>query len=171
MLRKPYIFSEDTELILDVAKLIKGKRCIELGCGNCYVLEELTKKFDLAIGTDLVMPSRLKKDTEFVITDLASCFRDEVFDFAFANPPYLPSDEIIDLAVDSGKDSSVTVRFVEEALRVLKIGGKLYILLSSLSDIDKVLDFAFSAGCKIKKIKERRLFFESLLVYEIEKSC
>jgi release factor glutamine methyltransferase len=167
-MQKPYRFSDDTELLSEIATELHGGRCIEIGCGNCHVLRELTKNFSLAVGTDIVLPDDVK-GVELVLADRASCFRDCTFDVALCNPPYLPSEEIIDVSVDAGVECEKVIEFFEEAIRVLRKGGILYILLSSLSCIDKIMDRIEKSGYTAEVVKERRLFFETLSVYRVMK--
>ncbi len=166
---KPYFYSDDTSLLLEVVRNLRGKRCIEIGSGNCYILEELSKNFEIAVGTDLVKPSSKKNGVEFFLADRATCFRDLSFDVSVCNPPYLPSDSIDDIATDSGKDSEQVMKFTEDGMRVIKEGGSLYILISSLTNQKKIEEEWRAKGYNITQVKEKKLFFETLYVYRLTK--
>lgn len=165
---KPYLFSDDTALLAEVASSLSGKNAIEIGCGNCYILEKITESFEVAVGTDLLRPER-GKGLDIFLADGASCFREESFDVALCNPPYLPSDKLQDTAVDAGRDCELIRKLASDAMRVLKRGGKLYILLSSLSKPEDFIREWRSDGYMVNLVKERRIFFESLFVFEVVK--
>jgi release factor glutamine methyltransferase len=166
-----YLPSDDTALLVQVLSSVEGGSCLEIGVGSGAVLDALRPKFSLVVGTDIttVDQARLAKgSSEVVLADRASCFRDGSFDVVAFNPPYLPSGEIEDRAVDGGRGGiEVPMRFLGDALRVVKAGGKIYVLLSDHGDLDGFVSHCVGLGLSIREAATATLFFESLLVYEI----
>ena len=94
------------------------------------------------------------------------------FDTIIFNPPYLPDDKRVkDLALDGGKNGYETiVRFLDSVNTHLTQPGMVLLLFSSYSKKDKI-DEAIVDNCLTSSlISERKLDFETLYVYRIEKS-
>ncbi len=165
MVYKP---AEDTYFLLDAIKDIKGK-VMELGCGSCYVLSNIKASFK--VGCDLYKPDLNKNDIEFVLADCKNApFRANSFDYVIFNPPYLPSEHIIDIAVDGGKGGiEIPLQFLRTGLRLVKEKGKIYFIISSLSDYETLEQFLKKSGLKYIK-KEKRLFYETLYLYLVDLS-
>jgi release factor glutamine methyltransferase len=148
-----------------------GERCLEIGCGNCFNLVALAARYDLVVGTDLIDLDKASSGIGVVIADRSSCFRDSAFDLVVFNPPYLPSASIEDPAVDGGEGGmDIPILFLQEALRVLKNEGRIIMLLSSLCDLSRFKQFCEGRNLSIKTIKEKKIFYEMLYVYEIRKA-
>ena len=108
------------------------------------------------------------QDSEFIIADRATCFRNSVFDVVAFNPPYVPSETIVDKAVDGGPNGvEVPLEFLRSALEVVKKSGKILILLSSDDSMPMFQAFCLENHLSFKKIARRKLFFESLTIFEI----
>lgn len=171
MKRSPYRPAEDTELLRTVLRGYSGDSCLEIGAGSGGTLVELAQTFALAVGTDVARPDKLEWDGRrgnFVLSDSAACFRDASFDLVAFNPPYLPSETIEDIAVDGGSEGiEVPLRFLKEALRVMKRSGKVVMLLSSLDNITEIESECARRNVKLRKITEKRLFFECLYAFEV----
>jgi release factor glutamine methyltransferase len=119
------------------------------------------------------------------------------FDVIIFNPPYLPTAKEdhcsgwIDKALDGGrKGDKIIMRFLRSfkivghnalfpdtyncpMLRItssskhLKPGGRVYLLLSSLSNIERIEAYLKKNNMSYKKIAEKKLDFETLFVFEI----
>ncbi|MDA4128069.1 MAG: hypothetical protein OK422_01175 [Thaumarchaeota archaeon] len=166
--RHPYLSSDDSLLLRQAIGGFRGTTCLEIGFGNGGNLHSLAGGFSLAVGTDLeaARPRPGEKNLEVVRADSATCFRESVFDLVAFNPPYVPSVGIEDLAVDGGRGGvEVPLTFLREALRVVKKGGKIVMLLSSLNDTDVIKEFCTAERVTMRKIARRRLFYETLSVY------
>ena len=88
----------------------------------------------------------------------------------FFNPPYLPSGETVDEAVDGGPTGvEVPVSFLEEGLRVLREGGTIVALLSSEGDMASFLDHCSNLGLSVESVIEERVFYETLSVFTIRR--
>ncbi len=176
MALSPYIFSEDTALLAEGLQQIgHAENFLEIGVGYGSNLRRFSHNFTLAVGTDIQklnhMREILSSDYEIVITDKGSCFRPGVFDVVAFNPPYLPSDTIVDPSVDGGKSGiEVPLAFLEEALRVAKSQCKILLVLSTHSDLNGFRSFCNARGLKFELVAQKNLFFETLLAYVIKKS-
>ena len=94
------------------------------------------------------------------------------FDTIIFNPPYLPTskDDVISSEIDAAFDggrygSAVIKRFLNDAPYYLQNGGKIYLVVSSLTRIGSFLaNFARKHGLSVQKSAERRFFFERIKV-------
>jgi len=164
-----YLASEDSAVLREALGEYSGYSCLEIGAGNGGNLKELRKRFKLVVGTDLVRPGILDwsdAGANYVIADAASCFKRGSFELVVFNPPYVPSEGIVDRAVDGGTGGVEVARhFVMEALDVVKSDGRVLFLLSSANPPDCLEEFA-CRGFAVKKVAEKRIFYESLCVFE-----
>lgn len=160
MVYKP---AEDTYFLLDAVKDIEDD-VLELGCGSCFVLSNIKASFK--VGCDLVKPYEIKNEIDFVLADCRNApFRVNSFSNIIFNPPYLPSEKIVDIAVDGGKGGiEVPLNFLKTSLSLIKKNGKIYFIISSLSDHVSVELFLESLHLNYVK-KEKRLFYEALYLY------
>jgi release factor glutamine methyltransferase len=165
----PYLASEDSALLRSALQYYAGNTFLEIGAGNGGNLIGLLKGFDLAVGTDIERPVMTDWGTaggDFVLCDLASCFKDGTFDLVAFNPPYLQSDEIDDPAVDGGKEGQVPLAFMREALRVVKSSGRILMLLSDENRVDRFDKECRQRGFELVRRASKHLFYEELSVYE-----
>ncbi len=167
---EPYRPGDDTFFLLDAVEKndVKGKKVLEFGCGTCYIINRLAALgARLAVGCDL-MPSREGQGADVIRCDARRPpFRNNGFDLVLFNPPYLPSEGISDVAVDGGRGGAdVPLAFLASALNAVRPGGAIYFVVSSLTDTAKIEGFLNRAGLRYARA-ERRLFFESLYVYEV----
>lgn len=165
-----YVSSEDSALLRESLREYSGGVCLEIGAGNGGGLILLSERFGLTVGTDIRPPSFFEGTGrfEFVVADSASCFRQESFDLVAFNPPYLPSEGLLDRAVDGGEGGeAVSLRFLEDAMRVVKRNGKIVMLLSTENPVAPVERLCEEGGFEMKLVGERHLFYESLSVYEV----
>jgi release factor glutamine methyltransferase len=161
-------------MLRDALGQSSGDSCLEIGFGSGAVLASVSGRFRIAVGTDVIglEDARLGRGPriELVLADRATCFRDEVFDLVFFNPPYLPSGTVEDETVDGGPTGiEVPVSFLEEGLRVLRREGVIIALLSSEGDLKSFLVHCSNLGLAVESVAERRLFYEMLSVLTIRK--
>ncbi len=160
-----YTPAEDTFALLDALPKKMGS-VVEIGCGSCYILGHINAKFK--VGCDINRPKSIDQDTEFVISDGRKLpFRHDTFDLALFNPPYLPSEKIIDPAVDGGRGGvEIALLFLYQSLISVRDGGEIFVLLSSLSDLKVFKRTLENLGMTYLE-KRKRLFFEELHVFTI----
>lgn len=161
-----YSPAEDTYLLASVLPDdLEGKRCMEIGTGSGYIAEEIAEKNPekvtaVDINSEAVKEAseRLKdfENTEIFVSDLFDSVKGK-FDVIVFNPPYLPGEtsEIGDEEIWSGgkKGREVTERFLERVQDYLTEEGKVYFIVSSLSDLE--LD-----GFEV--LGSRKLWFETI---------
>jgi release factor glutamine methyltransferase len=189
-----YLPSEDSILLADCLKDYSGDKALDIGVGSGIITQTLCENFKKVVGTELAfeMLEKCKEDVvsntskdsekklenergfELVCADAASAFRDNIFDLVVSNPPYLPEDydnegmKIHDEAIYGGKSGiEVTLKIIKSSLSTLKREGKLLIIVSSLSNISRLQELLELLNLNMKKIVEKRLFFETLSVVEI----
>jgi len=172
--RHRYLPAEDTDLLREALERFSGDSCLEIGFGSGAVLASASRRFRLSVGTDVVSLEEARlamgAHVQLVMADMATCFRDGVFDVVFFNPPYLPSGTIEDEAVDGGPTGvEVPVSFLEEGLRVLREAGVIVALLSTEGDVGSFLAHCSSLGLQVEPIAEKRLFYETLSVFRIQR--
>lgn len=174
-------------------KEYRGNSALEIGVGSGIITETLCANFENVIGTDIVLePLRsckqndskyhqnidkiLKYENRFdlICTDAASPFRRCIFDLIVSNPPYLPDDydsdgkRINDRAIYGGASGiELTLHIIQSSVLSLKREGSLLIIVSSLSDIFRLDELLRQFNMTMKIITEKKLFFETLSVVEI----
>ncbi|RLE47956.1 hypothetical protein DRJ25_01025 [Candidatus Woesearchaeota archaeon] len=94
------------------------------------------------------------------------------FDTIFFNPPYLPQEGKKRIrTIEGGKRGfELCNRFLEQARPFLKDNGRIFLLFSSLSHPDFILNFADTMLYSQKLVAVKSLFFEELFIYRFEKS-
>ncbi len=185
--------SDDSILLYDCIKEYHGKLALEIGVGSGVITEALCKNFEYVAGTDIVIDilTRLKEihpicqdindgvlkhgtRYDLICSDAASAFRMSSFDLIVCNPPYLPNDydiqckRICDETIYGGPTGiEQTLHIVRSSIPSMKKEGSMVIIVSSLSDVLRVHQLTQELDLKIKKIAERKFFFESLSALEI----
>ncbi len=96
------------------------------------------------------------------------------FDLILFNPPYLPTqpeeriDDWLEHALDGGLNGRVVIeRFSEQVGRVLAPGGRILLLISSLTGLPEVRDLFFKAGFVSEIILRKNVEGETLYVLKI----
>jgi release factor glutamine methyltransferase len=163
-----YIPAEDTFFLAEHITGQKGHTALEIGTGSGYLARILEKNFAVVVSTDVdfgVFRSHRDK-SQSVCCDGASALGVK-FDLIVCNFPYLPSEEIKDLAVDGGPEGLVIpTRIIESASTCLKPGGKILCLTSSLAGYEKIMQVMDSKGLKTGILAKKKLFFEELFIIE-----
>jgi release factor glutamine methyltransferase len=173
-----YLPAEDTRLLTEALRPFSGGSCLEIGFGSGAVLDSVSGRFALAVGTDVCPLEEARfaagKEYQLVLADRATCFREGVFDLVFFNPPYLPSEQMEDEAVDGGPTGvEVPISFLEEGLRVLKEEeeeGTIVALLSTEGDTASFLQHCSNLGLSVESVIEERVFYETLSVFTIRRA-
>ncbi|MFN3621755.1 MAG: HemK2/MTQ2 family protein methyltransferase [Nitrososphaerales archaeon] len=175
---KAYRPREDSLLLRDVVEPISANLALEIGCGVGFVLESLAQRCAFVVGVDVDKSSlsqaklRLKAkgltNFELLCASSAEPFISEVFDLIVFNPPYLPSLTIEDRAVDGGyRGVEVSLQWLKECKRVVKVDGKVLFISSSLASQDELIKGAEALRFKIKLVDSKHLFYEDLYAYEL----
>jgi release factor glutamine methyltransferase len=172
LIESSYLYSDDSRFFGEVLSHLEGgESFLEIGVGNGGNQMIVKDKFDLVVGTDirgLDETKRMNPESELVVADRATCFRRSTFDVIAFNPPYVPSETIVDRTVDGGPHGvEIPLEFLKSALEVAKSSGKILILLSSDDSMQMFQDFCEQHRLTPRKLAERKLFFEKLSVFEL----
>jgi release factor glutamine methyltransferase len=167
-----YVPEADTWLLLDAARaeVKPGDRVLEAGTGSGLIAAELAQVTGV-VATDInphaVLCAR-QKGVDVVQSDLFCGIR-SMFDLIVFNPPYLPTqpeeriDDWLEHALDGGENGRVVIeRFAGQAGRVLAPGGRILLLISSLTGLPEVRDLFFKAGF-VSEIKLRKNVEDEIL--------
>jgi release factor glutamine methyltransferase len=179
--------SEDTFLLAEKLDVNDGERVLDMGTG-CGILAVLSAhKASRVLAVD-VNPNAVKcarenarrnnvlEKIDFICGDLFNPIRrEQLFDLILFNAPYLPVEEKpkewVDYAWSGGENGrSVLDRFLNDASDYLKRGGRILIVQSSLSDINKTLLTLRKKGFKAEVTGEKSFFFEVIVLIKAVKS-
>jgi len=165
---------EDSYLLQkNVAAYAKGN-VLDMGTGTGIQAKEALKKAKSVLAAD-INPEAVKHCMGLGITavesDLFSNIR-KSFDLIIFNPPYLPDDvRVKDIALDGGKKGyELIVRFLGQAVEHLNKGGRILLLLSSMSGPAVIQKAIADYGMEYRQIDSQKLDFEELYVYLISKT-
>lgn len=165
---------EDTWLLLRTARdeVRKNERVLEVGCGSGEVAAGLAPVARV-VATDInphALRATRSRGVAVVRTDLCAGLR-PVFDLVVFNPPYLPTlpgeriDDWLEYALDGGPDGrAVIARFCREVEGALAPGGRVLLLVSSLTGPDEVRALMENAGYRAEIVARDELEGETLSV-------
>lgn len=177
-----YAPDEDTFIIAEIAfREAKGK-VLEVGAGSGYTSIILTKKgLDVTCSDinpnalNLIKTNSEENDVKLKIieSDLFNGIPGK-YDTIIFNPPYLPAslldqDDPFVKSVDGGKEGfEVTRRFIDSLRPHLEKDGQAIIIFSSLTKLDKVLDFIKENAMDSEMLMEKHVgLMERLYVLKI----
>jgi len=169
----------DTYLLLDAARaeIKPGDSILEIGTGSALIAAELAGDAGV-VATDINPHAALcarEKGIDVVQSDLFSGIR-STFDLILFNPPYLPTlpedriDDWLEFALDGGRNGrDVIGRFAEDVARVLAPGGRILLLISSLTGLPEVRDIFFTRSFASEIVLKKKVEDETLYVIRIVK--
>ena len=172
--------AEDSRLLAEAAcERLDGRDLVlEVGTGSGYVAGRIADETEArVIASDLnphaVCQAR-GEGVETVRADLVSPFRAETFDAVVFNPPYLPTDpenewdDWMERALSGGEDGRAVIDpFLSSVGRVLAPDGVVYLLVSSLTGVDDVVERAGAEGFSAVAVADESFPFETLTVLEL----
>ena len=150
---------------------------LDVGTGSGYVARRARKAGVEVVGSDL-NPHACEHAADLGVpvgrADLTTAFRDDVFDVVAFNPPYLPEPEDsgwgdwLETAITGGEDGRAVVEpFLDDVGRVLAPGGRVYLLVSTMTGPDEVREYAAVRGLDAREVASESFRFERLLVLEL----
>ena len=161
--------SEDTFFIASNIENENGMSALDVGSGSGYLTKMLSEKFSFVVGTDInfdVLKHQTYKTPNLVCCNGSDALCTE-FDLIVCNLPYLATDEILDIATDGGLDGfEIPKKIFDSVIGCIKKGGKFIFVTSSLSDYEKLINYAQKLGLTTKIIAKKKLFFEELILVE-----
>ncbi|HPR42451.1 MAG TPA: methyltransferase [Candidatus Methanofastidiosa archaeon] len=173
-----YPVMDDTLLLAHNIEVDSGDKVLEIGCGTGYVSITAALMGGVVSGVD-INPAAVElstanarrngiSDIEFRLSDMFENV-EGTYDTIIFNPPYLPSEEfstgIYDRCWDGGREGcEVTERFIDGVMEHLSEKGKVYLVLSSLSNPSETMKRLDLMGLETEIIGRKKLFFEELFV-------
>ncbi|ATW87002.1 release factor glutamine methyltransferase [Halohasta litchfieldiae] len=172
--------AEDSGLLAEAAieSLSEPELVLEVGTGSGWVAEQVDAETGArVIGSDLnpyACRQAQNRGIEAIQANLVAPFADGVFDAVLFNPPYLPTDpdnkwdDWMEHALSGGEDGRrLIVPFLKDVSRVLAPGGEVYLLVSSLTGYDIVVELAEEAGFSVDDIRQESYPFETLSILKL----
>ena len=183
MLEDPSVYpvSDDSKLLLKAVVASKGK-VLDMCAGSGIIGLNAAKFADEVTLVDindhalnLIKLNASKnniKNIKVIKSDLFKEIGEKRFDVIFMNPPYLPGDpstsDSLDIATLGGKEGSeLTERFGLEAPSHLEPSGRIFIVLSTKSNLDRIYGAIRRAGLSYTVIDSDSFFFEKLILIEL----
>lgn len=174
--------AEDTYLLLDAIEVDSTDSFLEVGCGAGLISMAAARVAKSVIAIDLSLDAVKNTSKNFITnsvdgrscaiqSDLLSALaRDARFSVIAFNPPYLPEDgivtEIDHVFVGGGSGVELTERFIQQAIPHLEKSGRIYIVVSTLADVERIADFMESQNLQVNAIAEAPLFFEAIRILQ-----
>ena len=172
--------AEDSGLLAEAAigSLSNPELVLEVGTGSGWVAQQVAAQTGArVIGSDLnphACQQARERGVEAVRADLLEPFSDGVFDAVLFNPPYLPTDpenewdDWMEHALSGGEDGRRLIGpFISDVERVLAPGGEVYLLVSSLTGYDIVVELAENAGFAVDEVVQESYPFEVLSILRL----
>ncbi|QLH05132.1 methylase [Nitrosopumilus oxyclinae] len=161
--------SEDTFFIVDNIENEKGNFALDVGSGSGYLTKLLAENFSFVVGTDInfdVLTKQTYKTENIVCCNGSDALKIK-FDFIVCNLPYLATDKIIDIATDGGVEGfEIPKKIFDSVICNMAEHGKFVFVTSSLSNYQKLIDYAQKLGLKTRIMAKKKLFFEELILVE-----
>jgi release factor glutamine methyltransferase len=163
----------DTYLLFDAARaeVKPGDHVLEVGSGSGLIAGEITK-MARTVATDInphAVQCAREEGIEIIRCNLADAISGK-FDLILFNPPYLPTepqeriDDWFECALDGGKTGRETIaRFASDVSRVLADGGRILLLISSLTGLSEVRQLFWESGFTSEIFRQDTLEDEELL--------
>lgn len=173
--------SDDSYLLLEQVKKYAKGVVLDLGTGSGIQAIEASKKKDVKkviaadVQKDVVeyLKNKIKnKKITFKQSNLFSSIKKMKFDAIIFNPPYLPSDlKVRDITIEGGKKGyEIIERFLSKVNSYLKKGGIILMVFSSLTKPRMINKLIKKNKLKYDLLSKKRVFFEDLIVYLIERA-
>lgn len=177
--------AEDTLLLADNMDVHGDDRVLDVGtgCGVLAVLAALKASWVLAVdinpyavrcAVENARRNGVINKIDFICGDLFDPLREDLrFSLILFNPPYLPSDrepkDWLEYAWAGGEDGrSVIDRFLADLKKHLEPNGRLLMVQSSISDVEKTISILRSEGFTVNIIGEIKSFFEVITLIKAE---
>lgn len=180
--------AEDSFLLAEAAlkEAKPGMRILEIGTGSGFVSAVLLANLkDINLTATEINPHAAlcakRNGVQVIRTDLFRGIKPEIpetrFDLILFNPPYLPTCEEekvegwLNYAFDGGVSGRETLnRFLDEVGAYLRPGGKILVLISSLTGLEDVSEKMNFLGFSVEISGRKKISFEELIVLKGEYS-
>ncbi|WP_435066474.1 HemK2/MTQ2 family protein methyltransferase [Haloplanus sp. C73] len=177
--RDVYQPAEDSRLLAEAAVEHARGRTLEVGTGSGWVAEQVARETEatvVASDYNLAACEQARdRGLPVVRADLVKPFRDDSFDTVAFNPPYLPTDpdnewdDRMERALSGGESGREVIDpFLDTVGRVLRPGGHVLLLVSSLTGFDTVVARAEANGFSVSTVRQESYPFETLSILRLE---
>ncbi|MHA1963647.1 MAG: HemK2/MTQ2 family protein methyltransferase [Candidatus Thorarchaeota archaeon] len=172
--------SEDTYLLLDAIDIRPDDVFLEIGCGAGLItltaarstrnIVSVDSSFEAVHNTmENLKRNDLYNNCHVVESDLLGAIAPSIkFSLIVFNPPYLPQDDEptdLDHALVGGqKGTELTQRFIRQAADHLLRGGRVFVVVSNLANIDSIRTTMIECGFAVESVSSETLFFEKIQV-------
>jgi release factor glutamine methyltransferase len=148
---------------------------LDCGTGSGYVGAHVAAASGARVLASDVNPHACRRASEegleAIRSDLLAPFSEGTFDAVLFNPPYLPTvrenewDDWMERALSGGESGREVIEpLLADVGRVLAPAGRAFLLVSSLTGYDTVLDLAADAGLDAESLRDESFPFETLSV-------
>ncbi|MFC7046208.1 HemK2/MTQ2 family protein methyltransferase [Halobacteriaceae archaeon GCM10025711] len=172
--------AEDSRLLADAAldQVSAEHRVLEVGTGSGYVADRVAEETGALVVASDLNPHACRQASErgvrVVRGDLTEPFVDAAFDVVLFNPPYLPTgpdeehDDWMEVALSGGETGRVVIDpFLDGVGRVLRPGGFVLVLVSTVTGVDEVVERASENGFGAAAVADHSFPFETLTVLKL----
>lgn len=176
-----YVPSDDSFILAENLLINKGESVLEIGTGSGLVAMYASKLTDNVTATDInydavELASRNFKlngidNIRLLFGNMFEPVENEKFDLILFNTPYLPTsnNEVIgdnlNYAFDGGPDGRKVIDiFLKEVKNHLNKKGKVQLIQSSLSNIEKTMNILESEGFLPEISVSEHFFFEEIVL-------
>ncbi|KKG10569.1 modification methylase HemK [Methanosarcina sp. 2.H.T.1A.6] len=174
--------AEDSFLLADATleEAEPGMHILEIGAGSGFVSAVLRANIKgIRVLATEINPHAARcakaNGVEVIRTDLFKGLKPEnrktSFDLILFNPPYLPTSEEekvpgwLNYAFDGGASGRETLdRFLDEVRNYLSPGGKILVLISSITGLEAVKEKMEKLGFEVDIVGRKKISFEELMV-------
>jgi release factor glutamine methyltransferase len=173
--------AEDSFLLAENLKLNRRDEVLEIGTGTGIITIIAARKVARVVATD-INPWAIQCATKNLIANSAfnvelregnlfEPVQDEKFDLILFNTPYLPTeeDEIMDDDLNAAWDGGfagreVIEKFLDGLCGHIREGGRVQLVQSSLSDVEKTIQRLEDMGFQASVTAREKCFFEEIVV-------
>jgi methylase of polypeptide subunit release factors len=161
---------------------LRGKRVVDVGTGSGVLALAAARagaRFVVAVdvngeaarcAAENARANGLDQRVSAVCGDLLSSLApDARFDVVLSNPPFFAGEprDLADRAWHAGPRYRDIIPLFEQARMRLAENGRMYVVLSSDADLDAIKELYDRANLTARVVLERKLLFESMLIYEL----
>ena len=160
---------------------LRGKSVVDIGTGSgILALAAARAGAEYVVATDINPNAALTAAdnaranglaaVNAVCSDLLSAFAPRpLFDIVLSSPPKHAGEpcDLADRGWHAGPHYRDVAALFEQARERLKPGGRIYVMVSSDSDLALFAQLIEGAGLRARLVREHSIFIESLIIYEL----
>jgi len=169
--KKGWVLSHASEQFSGYPAKQQNIKFLDMGTGSTILAQTAYDKEIKNITAVDINPKAIKLAKEKGFKAIKSNLFDKIpktekYDIICFNAPYLPENKKesknSQLATTGGKNGDeIALKFIKQAKKHLNPNGKIYLLISSLTPINKIKKYT------PKIVKRKKIFFEELMILEI----